>query len=57
MKKINILSSNFYFVDKVKQLKKYKVYLAPTTTLIYDFLDRKLKFEIIKFHYKIDLWN
>jgi hypothetical protein len=56
-KKINILSSNFYFVDKVKQLKKYKVYLAPTTTLIYDFLDRKLKFEIIKFHYKIDLWN
>ena len=54
---INIYSKNFYFVNKINHLKKFDVYLAPTTTLIYDFLEKKLKFKVLKFNYKIDLWN
>ena len=56
-KLIKFKSKNFYFINELNKLKKYKVFLSPTTTLIYDFKEKKIKFNLIKFNYKINLWS
>ena len=56
-KRLSIKYVAIYLVEIIYHLKKFDVYLAPTTTLIYDFLEKKLKFKVLKFNYKIDLWN
>ena len=56
-KLIKLKAKNFYFVNKINKKKKYRVFLSPTTTLIYDFIEKKMKFNLIKFNYKIDLWR
>ena len=37
-KLITFKSKNFYFINKIDTSKRYKVFLSPTTTLIYDFI-------------------
>ncbi len=54
---ITIRSKNFYFINKIDNKKKYKVFLSPTTTLIYDFKKYKMKFNLIKYDYRINLWS
>jgi len=56
-KLITFKSKNFYFINKIDVSKRYKVFLSPTTTLIYDFIENKIKFNIIKYDYKINLWG
>lgn len=56
-KKIISPSKNFLFINQVDKKKKFNIFLSPTTTIIYDFLNRNLKFNKIKFKYKVDLWG
>jgi hypothetical protein len=50
-------SENFYLINKVNTNSKFNIYLSPTTTIIYDLLDKNLKFNIIKFNYRVNLWG
>ena len=56
-KLITLKSKNFSFINKIDASKRYKVFLSPTTTLIYDFIEKKTKFNIIEYDYKINLWG
>ena len=40
--------SNFYLINKPNTNSKFNIYLSPTTTIIYDLLDKNLKFNIIE---------
>ena len=54
LKKKMLLHKNIKFIKKID--KKYKkVYLSPTSTMVYDFLKNKNKFSIIKSNYLIPL--
>ena len=55
--KITMPSENFYLINKVNTNSKFNIYLSPTTTIIYDLLDKNLKFNIIKFNYRVNLWG
>lgn len=56
-KLITLKNKNFYFINKIDTSKRYKVFLSPTTTLIYDFKEKNIKFDLIKYDYKINLWS
>ena len=55
--KISSPIKNYYLIDKINTKNKYNIFLSPTTTMIYDFSRKNLKFDIIKFNYKINLWG
>ncbi len=55
--KISSPIKNFYLINKINKKNKFNVFLSPTTTMIYDFSRKNLKFDIIKFNYKINLWG
>ena len=55
--KISSPCKNFYLVNKINKKKKFKIFLSPTTTMIYEFFRKNLKFQVIGFNYKFNLWN
>ena len=54
-KKIKSNFRNIKIVKNIDYKKKYNIYLSPTTTLVNQFNEKKIKYNLIKFNYKFDL--
>ena len=55
-KNISIKSKKLHFVRSINKKFNYRIYFAPTTTLIYDFYEKNLNFKILNFSHRVNLW-